>query len=175
MSGRIGKEGLLNLGRDELAQTKRQVVDIVKRCEAHKAQMHYTQTPARWEGIADDILGVKGRFPAHGDCSAWTTWVIWSAVHEHLKAILHEDFVNGLGWDGGHTGSQVQNGRKVSLDNLRIGDLVFYGDEGWRPGHVAIYIGQGLVGSFGSEPGPFILPVRYRSDVGLWSPRRYFH
>lgn len=175
MSARIGKEGLLNLNRAELAQTKRQLVDAVERCVDHAPLMHYTQTPDRWEGITKDLRSVEGEFPKHGDCSAWATWLIWSAVHEHLKAIGGKDFVNGQSWAAGHTGTLVKCGRKVTLNDLRIGDLVFYGDEGWRPGHVAVYVGQGHVGSFGSEPGPFILPVRYRSDVGIWAPRRYFH
>jgi cell wall-associated NlpC family hydrolase len=50
------------------------------------------------------------------------------------------------------------------------GDLAIYGSG--APGeHVAICIGGGLVISHGSEPGPFKLPLRYRTD--LLEIRRY--
>ncbi|HKY60538.1 MAG TPA: NlpC/P60 family protein [Gemmatimonadota bacterium] len=70
---------------------------------------------------------------------------------------------NGRGYDGyGYTGTLEQNG--TPTNNPQPGDLVFYGT-GAISSHVAIWIGDGLVASFGSEPGPRILPLRYRSDL----------
>ena len=80
-------------------------------------------------------------------------------------------WVNGAGWAAGYTGTQAMHGRVVSLDALEVGDLVFYG-RAWPYGHVAGYVGGGKVISHGSEGGPYLLPVRYRSDVS--HARRYW-
>lgn len=70
---------------------------------------------------------------------------------------------NGFGYNGyGYTGTLEQHGDRVA--EPAPGDLAFYG-RGTISGHVAICIGDGLVASFGSEPGPRILPLRYRSDL----------
>ena len=41
------------------------------------------------------------------------------------------------------TQQQFQSRQPVSLAQIRPGDLLFYATEGRRPGHVAIYLGQG--------------------------------
>ena len=41
------------------------------------------------------------------------------------------------------TKQQFQSRQPVSLSQIRPGDLLFYATEGRRPGHVALYIGQG--------------------------------
>lgn len=41
------------------------------------------------------------------------------------------------------TKQQFQSRQPISLQQLRPGDLLFYATEGRRPGHVAIYLGQG--------------------------------
>ena len=37
---------------------------------------------------------------------------------------------------------QAKVGKKVSFDELKAGDLVFYSNGGDRPTHVALYIGE---------------------------------
>lgn len=65
---------------------------------------------------------------------------------------------NGTGYDGsGNTESLRPRGKKVGRPE--VGDLVHYS------GHVAIFIGDGKVASFGSEPGPRVLNVHYRNDI----------
>ena len=41
------------------------------------------------------------------------------------------------------TRQQFQSSRSVSIQQIRPGDLLFYETEGRRPGHVALYLGQG--------------------------------
>jgi cell wall-associated NlpC family hydrolase len=70
---------------------------------------------------------------------------------------------NRRGYDGyGFTGTLWPRGVKVYTP--RIADLVFYGwgRSGW-PTHVALYVGNGEVISFGSTPIRK-LPIRYRGD-----------
>lgn len=173
---KIGDHGMLNADKYALQRIKRLGVRGALLGHRHASEIHYTQTPARWQGITKHLRSYKGQHPTQADCSSFVTWVLWDATRAY-NAARRTDFVNGQNWRGGHTGTLVKKGREVGLNNLRLLDLVFYGDEGWRPQHVAIYVGNGLVVSHGSEPGPLLLPVRYRSDVaaGGWLPRRYVH
>lgn len=174
-TARIGAHGLLNADRVALEHIKRSGVRAAMLGYHNRQAIHYTQDSRRWEYIAEHLRAYRGEFPRHADCSAYATGVLWDATRRYPAARV--DFVNGLRWTSGHTGTLVKKGREVDLDELRILDLVFYGDEGWRPGHVATYVGDGKVVSHGSEGGPYLLPVRYRSDVaaGGWRPRRYIH
>jgi cell wall-associated NlpC family hydrolase len=71
---------------------------------------------------------------------------------------------NGLNYNGwGFTGTQIQHGKRISVVQLKPGDLVFYGRHGIS--HVAIYVGNGRVVSHGSESGPLLLSTYYRSDL----------
>lgn len=167
----IGAHGLLNLTDRELEHVVRMGVRACSLAVARASFMRYTQEPERWEGIAKHVRSYRGDVPQHADCSAFATWILWDATLRFQP----RDFVNGTGWKSGHTGTLVTKGRRVSPDRLRPLDLVFYGNEVWRPEHVAVYVGAGHVVSFGSDPGPFLLPVRYRPDVHIWAPRRYVH
>lgn len=62
------------------------------------------------------------------DCSGFTM-----KVYEHFGIYMSH-----------YTGSQAQEGRKISFSNLKKGDLVFYAKNG-TINHVAIYIGDGQV------------------------------
>ena len=56
--------------------------------------------------------------------------------------------------------------------NIKIGDLIFYGDQGGGvPKHVAISLGGRRALSHGSEAGPLIVDIDYRSDRRM--TRRY--
>lgn len=167
----IGEHGLLNLSARDLAHVVRMGARACALGVARRDFMRYTQGPERWEGIHSHVRSFRGDVPHYADCSAFATWVLWDATLRFKP----RDFVNGTAWRSGHTGTLVKKGRRVDPDRLRPLDLVFYGDEGWRPQHVAVYVGGGQVVSFGSDAGPFLLPVRYRSDVHMWAPRRYVH
>ncbi|HEY7196075.1 MAG TPA: peptidoglycan-binding protein [Gaiellaceae bacterium] len=118
---------------------------------SNSAALHYTQDTRRMEGVRTKVRPPK--FPAWEDCSSFATWCYWAAGAPDP---------NGLGFNGqGYTGTQVANGK--ATNNPRPGDLVFYGG-GAVPGHVAVYVGNGRVVSHGSEKGPYLLGIDYRSD-----------
>lgn len=178
MSAHIGSHGLLQVTDAELARCVRLGVRAAHLAVHRASYMRYTQGPDRfdWHHKANRPRSYRGEVPHQTDCSGFTSWLLWDCtlgLAQRAGRAEWPDFVNGEGWAAGHTGTQVRKGRRVTLGTLRPLDLVFYGDEGWRPEHVAVYVGGGQVVSFGSDPGPFLLPVRYRSDVGLWAPRRY--
>lgn len=73
--------------------------------------------PYRW--------GAKG--PASFDCSG----------------LVYYAFKNGLGITlGGYTGSQQNDGTRISVSQLEAGDLIFWANGG-TPYHVALYLGNG--------------------------------
>lgn len=141
---------------------------------AHPSQVHYTQNAfARWEAIRREVTITGGHLlPFTGDCSSTATWMLWLALH-HSFGI--RDVVNGAGWKAGYTGTMVAHGTGVSaFKDGRVGDCVFYGGTSEVPEHVAVKVAPGKVFSHGSEGGPYLLPVAYRSDVHSVA-RRYFH
>jgi prophage tail gpP-like protein/cell wall-associated NlpC family hydrolase len=114
--------------------------------------MHYSQGSERMHDFAP-----PPNVPGYTDCSGFATWCYKSAGAPDP---------NGNGYDGsGYTGTLWNNGRSVTLAQISPGDLVFYSDPSSVHSHVAVYAGFGKVVSFGSEQGPFILPVKYRSDL----------
>jgi cell wall-associated NlpC family hydrolase len=44
-----------------------------------------------------------------------------------------------------HTGAQFRQGRRITLKNLRRGDLVFFGGGSGDPTHVGLYVGRGAM------------------------------
>ncbi len=137
-----------------------------------KGSMTYTQNArARWDGIRHGRRAYKHEAPRSADCSALATWCIWDGVLRYLRnGTVRTDFVNGQNWLAGYTGTQQDHGRRVTGRKL-VGDLVFYGPPGSRvANHVAIYVGNGLVVSFGSQGGPYLLRWDYRHVV---ETRRY--
>jgi cell wall-associated NlpC family hydrolase len=64
-----------------------------------------------------------GSSPSGFDCSGLTQWA-WRAA--------------GVSLDH-YTGSQLHEGQSVSIDNLQVGDLIFF----YGGSHVGLYIGQG--------------------------------
>lgn len=109
--------------------------------------------------------------PTHADCSGSVTMI-------YEAAGFHDP--NDRSYDGfGYTGTLVANGHAVNRTNIQPCDLVFYGSASPRPGfpagaptHVAMVMDRkGAVFTFGSDPGPSIKRIDYRSD--LHSIRRY--
>jgi hypothetical protein len=130
----------------------------------HASQCRYTQGAERWEGIQKNKKAWRGEFPVYSDCSAYATWCLWNGLgHFH-----HSDTVNGQHWAAGYTGTLLQHGKHVN--NPIPGDLIIYGTS-WPGEHTSIYTGGGLCVSHGGDPGPQLLPWRYRSDI--LSIRRY--
>lgn len=139
---------------------------VLKSCRlmvAHKNEIDYSQLANRWEAINNKKTVLKGQFPAHADCSSTHTWLMWDAMARPYGV---RDLVNGQNWKAGYTGTMYRRGKEVVHDsNLKIGDAIFYGDQGGGiPEHVATYIGGGMVFSHGSDGGPYILPLDYRRD-----------
>ena len=124
----------------------------------HKEQVHYTEGPERWSGIDQDRKAWRGQVPTYADCSAYVTWCLWNGL-DHFH---YPDIVNGQKWRAGYTGTMMQHG--VLVSSPLPGDAVIYGTA-WPGEHTALYTGGGLVVSNGSEPGPFLLPIRYRPDI----------
>lgn len=121
----------------------------------NRAVMHYTQDSRRGTDMAP-----PPNVPNYTDCSGFATWCYKSAGANDP---------NGLGYDPiGYTGTMIEHGKVVPLSSLSKADLVFYGHP---VSHVAVYVGSGRVISFGSEPGPLLLPTGYRPDVN--HARRY--
>lgn len=126
---------------------------------ANRYSIHYTQSPLRMQGVRNHLL--PPRFPNYEDCSSFSTWCYWVA------GVLDP---NGLNYNGeGYTGTLVNHGRRVTLAQAKPGDLVFYGWRDGIPTHVAVYIGNGRVISHGSEAGPLLLSVNYRTITEIRS------
>lgn len=123
--------------------------------------LHYTQGGRRWDGINKNLKAWRGQYPKYADCSSFVTWCLWNGL-DHYGV---RDVVNGAAWKAGFTGTQMRHGKQVKKrSNMLRGDLVLYGPSP-NAEHVAIYIGDGLVISHGSEAGPFKLSMDYRSDL----------
>jgi cell wall-associated NlpC family hydrolase len=152
------------------AQCRGWVLHAAELMLRHPASVHYTQGGDRWSAIRDELLPWKGEYLRRGDCSSTATWMLWLGLGHHFGL---PDHVNGQLWRAGYTGTLVNHGKGVAHDeNLKVGDLVFYGDQGAGvPEHVAVYTGGGYVFSHGSDAGPFKLALDYRGDRGPW--RRY--
>jgi cell wall-associated NlpC family hydrolase len=111
------------------------------------------------------MWGVKNRVkppsvPPWEDCSSYSTWTYWVAKIPDP---------NNLGYNGyGYTGTLASNGKMTY--NPKPGDLAFYG--AFPYSHVVIFIGNAKCISHGSEGGPYLLPVKYRSDFSHY--RTYF-
>ena len=151
------------LSDEHAAHARRIIIKDVHNMLLNKHAIHYSQGADRWEGIAHRCTHLHGTYPHHCDCSSTTTWLLWDAMGRPYGV---RDLVNGTNWSRGYTGTQYNHGKQVKHDsNLKIGDLIFYGDQGGGvPEHVAMYIGGGMVFSHGSEGGPYILRLDYRPD-----------
>lgn len=115
----------------------------------NRGSMHYAQQRPM------DLLRDLKHLPVWNDCSEFAT-----KAYKYAGA----PDPNGNNYNGsGYTGTLATHGRYAS--RAQPGDLVLYGPAPTYE-HVAIYIGNGRVISHGSEPGPYLLPVNYRADVG---------
>lgn len=122
----------------------------------HRSVIHYTQGPLRNIGIRGHGLWPPN-YPHYADCSMHDTWVYFVAGAPDP---------NRRGYDGyGYTGTQ-QHGRWVSYSSAPVLALVFYGHP---VGHVATIVVHGAwVVSHGSEAGPLLLRVNYRTVTSAY-------
>ncbi|HEX7088716.1 MAG TPA: hypothetical protein VF192_01190 [Longimicrobiales bacterium] len=162
--------GVSGLTASQRSEARRRAVRAMRLAYAHRGAVHYTQGSRRWDGIRLNLRSANDEFPRYADCSSLTTWALWNALTGASGNMRFPDIVNGAGWGYGYTGTQTRHGHVVSLGSLQLADLVFYGGP-WPYGHVAMYAGNGMVLSHGSESGPHLLRVRYRGDVS--HARRY--
>lgn len=125
----------------------------------HASRQRYTQGGGRWSGIDRHRDASKGELPPESDCSAFVTWCYWNGLY--LRG-HHSDIINGQNWRAGYTGTMLEHGRRVS--SPIPGDAIIYGS-GFPGEHTALYTGGGLVVSHGGDPGPLLLPWRYRGDI----------
>ncbi|KAJ3039957.1 hypothetical protein HDV00_011623 [Rhizophlyctis rosea] len=111
-------------------KTRQGIVDAAMWAHNTGKTIYYTQdvTP-RWEGIRNKLCPHKS-LPKHADCSSFTTWIYWSAFGKGT------DKLSGEKWKGGNTASLKNHGKRVSLAEAKIGDLVFYEN----PAHVTILV-----------------------------------
>lgn len=157
--------GVLLHSKHDRYTARRLAVEAAALALRHKEQVHYTQGKRRWEGIDKHLRAIHGEYPKYGDCSAFVTWCLWTATRAwHLG-----DFANGLDWDAGFTGSLCKHGTRVTNRHYLLADVALYGDPYGASGHTALLAGKrgGVphVISFGSEAGPFLLPLAYRPDL----------
>jgi CHAP domain len=155
-------------GLDPVQRTRcrDRAVQAAKVALANAASMSYTEGPLRWSGIQDHRNAALGQFPVTSDCSSFATWCLWNGLFLQFGL---GDLVNADHWQGGYTGTMLQNGKQVrEIANVLPGDCVIYGTA--APGvHTAIVTtitnGTPYVISHGSQAGPFFLVYDYRPDV----------
>lgn len=118
------------------------------------------------QGSERQILPAWPRIPPDTDCSGYATWVLWQAGVGARVGYF------GAGSTVGWTGTLRYQGKLVGPNApLQVGDLVFYGQGSF--GHVAVYIGHGLVSSHGQRG---IDTYPYSHDYrGVGMIRRYIY
>ena len=146
---------LLHQTHIKVAPTKRDVIVATAILGYNKSYLiHYTQGPSRMYGVKHHVMPPS--VPPYEDCSSFATWCYWVA-----KAADP----NGLGYNGyGFTGTLASHGRSTTVAAAQRGDLILYG-RGYPYSHVVVYIGNGKAISHGSERGPSLVNVYYRSDL----------
>lgn len=130
---------------DKTATKRQKVVAYALWGYNNRFLIHYLQ----WRPM--HFLFALFTLPVSEDCSEFAT-----------KACKAGDVTDptGFHYSGwGNTDSMLAHGRHIREVDLQPGDLVLY------HGHVAIYVGLGRVVSHGSEGGPYLVPVHYRSDI----------
>lgn len=130
-----------------------------------EAQQQEDISKSRRQNLVDYALQfVGGRYVAGGsdphtgaDCSGFSSYVM---LHGANVSIARS------------SAAQAQQGVDVSADQMRPGDLIFYGN-GSRVNHVALYIGNGQVVHASTErtgiktsPWNYRTPVRIKNVLG---------
>lgn len=161
-------ERVSGLSDDHAAHARGVLTLQAKTMVRRKETIHYSQGANRQVGVRNHLSIIHGDFPRTCDCSSTSWWMLFDALRRPYgirDIVCH----TSPGWNPDglvYTGSMYRHGKAVIHDkNLKIGDLIFYGDQGGGvPEHVAMYMGGGKVFSHGSEGGPYILDIDYRPD-----------
>ena len=141
-------EGYINMVEAAaiVAETAAEVVvdhAEVKRMEIVECGMSFVGNHYVWGGMDPN----KG-----ADCSGFTMYIMRNVAGVHLSHSSR---------------AQANEGRQVSAEEMRPGDLVFYGN-GKRINHVAIYAGDGMVvHAANKEDGIKTSPWNYRKPVKI--------
>jgi len=123
--------------RDRLMRAATALYDL------HKVDGIYTQDRphepcCRWQGITERLCPPQA--PQKSDCSSSVSWIYWTVFGSTV------DFLNGHEWGGGYTGTLKSNGRIIPCSDMLPGDLALF------PGHVNMFIGNGLCVDHGTDP-----------------------
>ena len=118
--------------------------------------IEYTEGPGRMSGVTGHVKAPH--LPPAADCSGFATWVYYAAGMADP---------NGAGYNGtGYTGTLWSHGSGGGK-GPKPGDLVFFGNPKSSSGHVAIYIGGGMVVSQGGPgEGPKIYSMSAEASYG---------
>jgi hypothetical protein len=137
------------------------IVDAARFWNRRRAEIDYSQ-------VRPFQLARPPEVPSRIDCSGFVAIC-------HMAGGAKNPNVQGgspLPWNGlGYTGTLMNGGRRCSVDELRPGDLVFYGSTTTpspafpvgSPTHVALWIGDGNVMSHGRSEGPELFGYSYRA------------
>ena len=149
---------LLNGAKDASPDTIRRKIAKAAHCGyVNRDEVAYTQLAgARMEGIRDQRRPPD--FPRSADCSSFAIWCYWAAGAPDP---------NDTGYTGGWSGSLLQQGKEVEIDEAAMGDIAFYGTSRSDIGHVTVCVGNGKCVSHGQESGPMLYPLDYeRGSLG---------
>lgn len=141
-------EGYINMVEAAaiVAETAREIVvdnAEVKRMEIVECGKSFIGNRYVWGGMDPN----KG-----ADCSGFTLYIMKNVAGVHLSHSSR---------------AQANEGRAVSAEEMRPGDLVFYGS-GKRINHVAIYAGDGMVvHASNKEDGIKMSPWNYRKPIKI--------
>jgi cell wall-associated NlpC family hydrolase len=122
--------------------------------------INYSQDGRRWSGITQKACPYQS-VPSVTDCSAFVTWLYWSAFGNG------HDFLNSQNWKAGYTGTMGSNGTPVNLAQARPGDVVLYGKTPYD--HAVLYVGNNQVVSFGENGPAKLVNINYRKDYSIRS------
>ncbi|MCL6494061.1 MAG: C40 family peptidase [Ignavibacterium sp.] len=137
------------LDPDDLPEEKStyNISDIMKKFEK-TSDLSAEQTTAREKLIMEIIKYLDTPYKYGGstlngiDCSAFTQSVYQDALNINLNRTARDQFTQG---------------KVISKDELQFGDLVFFNTRRRvRPGHVGIYIGDGLFAHASTKGGVMI-------------------
>jgi len=143
-----GYEGYMNVGgtATTVAETVEEVVvnpTDAKREEIVEYAKQFIGNPYVWGGT-DPHRGA--------DCSGFTSYILRNVAGVHLSHSSR---------------AQANEGRRISAEEVRPGDLVFYGS-GSRINHVAIYAGNGQIVHASTErTGIKISRWDYRAPIAV--------
>lgn len=142
-------------GAEETAESEEEVTEIIEETAEETAARESAEKREEIVDYAMQFLGNKyvygGTNPNKGvDCSGFTSYVMKNAGGVQLSHSSR---------------AQSREGKVISLDEARPGDLIFYGN-GSGINHVALYIGDGEIVHASNEiNGILISDCTYRKPI----------